>query len=118
MAGMPASIVRRAEEVLRQLEDVKTVVFPASGNGVGNGQHSGDVARLVAEANGTYSAEKRGASMLLTYAWQSEEARSIALALEQGQVAAIDLDAIDVCAITPLDALNLLFLLQKQRKKS
>ncbi len=118
MAGMPVSIVRRAEEVLKQLEDVKAVVFPVNGNGIGSVLHSGDASRLVAEANGAYSTEKRGVSMLLTYAWQSEEARSIALALEHGQAGEINLDAIDVCAITPLDALNLLFLLQKQRKKS
>ena len=45
--------------------------------------------------------------------WQIVEARTIATTLEQAGEP--DLDAIDVCAITPLDALNLLFLMQKKR---
>ncbi len=47
------------------------------------------------------------------YNWQSEEARLAAQALEDGE--RVDLERIDVCAITPLDALNLLFVLQKKR---
>ena len=37
---------------------------------------------------------------------------------KQGEDLAALLDEIDVCAITPLDALNLLFALQKQRKEA
>ena len=52
------------------------------------------------------------------YEWQSEEARLAALALENGNGQEPDLYTIDVCAITPLDALNLLFLMQKKRNKA
>ncbi len=41
----------------------------------------------------------------------------VASALEQANGTEPDLDAIDVCAITPLDALNLLFLMQKKKSK-
>lgn len=112
MAGMPATIVRRAEEVLQQLESVTTVAHALNGSGAA---HPGDGLRLVAETNGTYFAGHHTASTLLTYNWQSEEGRSIARVLEEGQEGAVDLDSIDICAITPLDALNLLFLLQKRR---
>ena len=112
MAGMPANIVRRAEEVLQQLESAPMVAHALNGNGA---SHPGDGLRLVAETNGTYFAGHTTSSMLLTYNWQSEEARSVARALEEGHESGVDLDSIDVCAITPLDALNLLFLLQKRR---
>jgi hypothetical protein len=51
------------------------------------------------------------------YEWQSEEARNIAYTLEQsnGNGHTTNLNTIDLCAITPLDALNLLFLLQRKR---
>ena len=52
---------------------------------------------------------------MATYEWQSEEARLAAHALEHGDGQERDLDAIDLCAITPLDALNLLFMMQKKR---
>jgi len=41
----------------------------------------------------------------------------VASALEQANGSGPDLDAIDVYAITPLDALNLLFLMQKKRSE-
>ena len=50
------------------------------------------------------------------YTWQSEQARMVASTLERSEGAALDIDEIDVCAITPLDALNLLSLMQKKRK--
>ena len=76
---------------------------------------------MVAEANEHYGQHE----------WQSEEARRVAQALEQVRAEASsptplhstpaptepDLDAIDVYAITPLDALNLLFVMQKKRSK-
>ncbi len=106
LAGMPASIVRRAETVLQQLESAK------------DGSQD-TIASLTTDAykthfrngNGMLVAEKNG-----RYEWQSDEARMVASALEQADGIGSDLDAIDVCAITPLDALNLLFLMQ--RKKS
>ncbi|HEY6411032.1 MAG TPA: hypothetical protein VIY29_26545, partial [Ktedonobacteraceae bacterium] len=145
LAGMPQSIVRRAEEVLQFLEAGKdhagaTLVFAqknhtldamqyalsshideakliADGNGhskpAGNGQHNLDVA---------YNAPYNTQIVLPTstsqtrYTWQSEEASFVAHALEHSNGQASDLDTIDLCAITPLDALNLLFMIQKKRK--
>ena len=106
LAGMPPSIVRRAEEVLKQLESSGN---PSVVNRVfnENGHKITPDGLMVAEANGHYGHHE----------WQSEEARRAAQALEQAHDMAPDLDAIDVCAITPLDALNLLFVMQKKRRK-
>src|SRR5579863_7205332 len=122
MAGMPPSVVRRAEEVLKLLESSKA---------------QGQVKLLVAESNGHYSVDASFStngsdnhSNLVEqnglgdhYSWQSEEARLAASLLAHrngsepgGQEP--DLDAIDVCAITPLDALNLLYMMQKKRSKA
>ncbi len=111
LAGMPPSIVQRAEEVLRHLEhgrqgEERQNIFARMGQDLTIGEytlrsHNGDGV-AVTEANGRYQ-------------WQSDEARMVASTLEQ--CAEPDLNAIDLCAITPLDALNLLFLLQKQRVK-
>jgi DNA mismatch repair protein MutS len=112
LAGMPLSIVQRAEMVLQQLESRSTgenVIFTAI---VGT-----DSDRRVAEANGQYTPGDWPLSPQRTYEWQSDEARLAALALEQLDGTDAELEAIDVCAITPLDALNLLFLLQKKRTR-
>ena len=112
LAGMPLSVVRRAEMVLQQLESQSTsenIIFTAIVGADGN--------RRVAEANGQYAPGNWHLSSQRTYEWQSEEARLAALALEQLDRADAELEAIDVCAITPLDALNLLFLVQKRRRK-
>jgi DNA mismatch repair protein MutS len=120
LAGMPPGIVQRAEEVLRHLEADKntSALYPLHGN-----------SRKVAEANGNYAADTQlitptngnGPVQLIApttnYEWQSVEARTIAQALQHANGTEPDLDSIDVCAITPLDALNLLFLLQKKRSK-
>jgi DNA mismatch repair protein MutS len=107
LAGMPPNVVKRAEEVLKQLETDK------------------DIRRLlVAETNGRYDLPV-GTGLIASaepvptthYKWQSEEARLVAQTLEQANGAEPDLNVIDVCAITPLDALNLLFLMQKRRSK-
>ncbi len=108
LAGMPGSIIQRAEEVLRHLESNKTPVtlYPLNGN-----------ARKVAETNGTYVPDAQFVTPTPNYEWQSAEARAIAEAFHQNDDTEPELDSIDVCAITPLDALNLLFLLQKKRSK-
>lgn len=96
LAGMPISIVKRAETVLRQLEVAKEHALP-----------------LVAEASGIYNGMRLLEPVSMrNYEWQSEEARIAASVLEHSNGT---VDAIDVCAITPLDALNLLFLLQKKK---
>ncbi|MEO8955500.1 MAG: DNA mismatch repair protein MutS [Ktedonobacteraceae bacterium] len=113
LAGMPPSIVRRAEEILQHLETSKENI----------------AAKLVTLPNGQalspmqYSlATQNGGRVLVAesnerYEWQSEEARLVAQTLEHdGQESS--LDSIDVCAITPLDALNLLFMLQRKKRKS
>jgi len=124
LAGMPPSIVRRANEVLKQLETGKhahPVLDP-------NGNH-----KMVAERNGQYNVNGNAQHTVGTqfiapngasknafphnYEWQSEAARLVAQSLQNGNNKESDLDDIDVCAITPLDALNLLFLLQKKKSK-
>ena len=110
LAGMPLSIVRRAEEVLKHLESGRDSVganleprqnghtfFPMQNRVSSNGDE-----KLIAEGNERYE-------------WQSQEARLVAHALEHGDGQEPGLDAIDLCAITPLDALNLLYMLQKKR---
>jgi DNA mismatch repair protein MutS len=120
MAGMPASIVQRAGDVLRQLEAVKAAALALNGNGAAYHHDNGHSELLVAEEKGMYSAGisvgARIATMRTTYTWQSEEARIAASAIEQAGGEDVELDTIDVSAITPLDALNLLYLLQKKRK--
>jgi DNA mismatch repair protein MutS len=111
LAGMPLSIVRRAEEVLKHLESGKdsAVVNPVPRqNGhalvpVQFGVSSNGDEKRIAEGNGN------------NYEWQSEEARLVAYALEHSDGQERGLDAIDLCAITPLDALNLLYMMQKKR---
>src|SRR6266700_4042945 len=110
LAGMPLSIVRRANEVLKQLETGKhahPVLDP-------NGTH-----KMVAERNGQYNVNGNAQHTVGTqfiapngasknafphnYEWQSEAARLVAQSLQNGNNKESDLDDIDVCAITPLD---------------
>ncbi len=117
LAGMPLSIVRCAELVLHQLEARNNGGQPLverAMKSVIESTQTGVGAR-VAEANGQYDANGAGLVGQRTYEWQSEEARLVAQALERDTGEQVGLDAIDVCAITPLDALNLLFLLQRKR---
>ncbi len=106
LAGMPPSVVRRAEAVLQQLESMRDgthEVFPSAHTDSADYSYNHDEMRkLVAESHGPYE-------------WQSEEARTIALALENANGTSPNMDAINVYAITPLDALNLLFLMQKKK---
>jgi DNA mismatch repair protein MutS len=129
LAGMPASIVQRAQEVLKHLEvgqhapgQTPAVALVAGVRPSALPGQSGPLA-----ANGHTLAEERrllqpaDPAPLMDYAWQSEEARCVAHQLLLEQESGVELlDQIDVCAITPLDALNLLFLVQrrKQRKTS
>src|SRR5205085_13082 len=116
LAGMPPSIVQRAEEVLKQLE-LGNVVAPFTGArpvpdaiSTQNGHELilyGDDKLMVADGNGRYG----------KYEWQSEDARLAAQRLESTDGVEPDLDMVDVCAITPLDALNLLFVIQKRRSR-
>src|SRR6266568_22083 len=116
LAGMPPSIVHRANEVLKQLETGKHAHVALSINGT----H-----KKVAEYNGHYNVDGHTvgeqfiapSSRTHNYEWQSEAARLVAQSLQNDNDQEPDLDDIDVCAITPLDALNLLFLLQKKRSK-
>ncbi|QBD81850.1 DNA mismatch repair protein MutS [Ktedonosporobacter rubrisoli] len=105
LAGMPPGIVRRAEEVLQHLEagiDGTHDVFA----------HMDRDSADRHKSNGALLKEQAG-----SYEWQSEEARMVALMLEQTEDAEPGLEDIDVYAITPLDALNLLFVLQKKRNR-
>jgi DNA mismatch repair protein MutS len=110
LAGMPASIVRRADEILKRLEadreQIQAHLAPDQADKYGP-------RGLAVHQNG-YSAESRS-----RYAWQSEEGRAVGeILIENGEDVAALLDEIDLCAITPLDALNLLFAMQKQRKEA
>jgi DNA mismatch repair protein MutS len=111
LAGMPLNVVKRAEIVLQQLELRSTgenLIFTAI---IG-----ADSDRHIAEANKPYIPGDCHFAPQRIYEWQSEEARLAALAIERFDGADTELDAIDLCAVTPLDALNLLFLLQKKRR--
>ncbi|HXX76879.1 MAG TPA: DNA mismatch repair protein MutS [Ktedonobacteraceae bacterium] len=118
LAGMPQSIVLRAGEVLEHLESTKDsgstqVLIRLHGNNLlANGQS----AVMLAEGNGHSNWNKESASLEREYEWQTEEARFAARNLEQAIGTLSDLDVIDISAITPLDALNLLFIMQKKRK--
>jgi DNA mismatch repair protein MutS len=119
MAGMPSSIVQRAGEVLLQLESAKTPAIAFNSNGLHDGYtgEHGYAPLRIAQENGKYSTATRIGAMRTTYTWQSEEARLAAHTLEHAGEEDLDLDNIDVSAITAMDALNLLFLLQKKRKE-
>jgi DNA mismatch repair protein MutS len=103
LAGMPPSIVHRAEEVLKHLE-AGGIPYGAVHLSSQNGHAFSEDGLMVAESNGRYE-------------WQSEEAHRAAQALDNAQGMERDFDTVDVFAITPLDALNLLFMMQKKRSK-
>jgi DNA mismatch repair protein MutS len=118
LAGMPLSIVRRAEEVLKHLESAKDsasvhTLIALNGNDLPIDGHDG---LMVADGNGDYNAGIRSIKFKREYEWQTEEARLAAQNLEHAVGTLSDLDVIDISAITPLDALNLLFVMQKKRK--
>ncbi|HEY4387019.1 MAG TPA: DNA mismatch repair protein MutS [Ktedonobacteraceae bacterium] len=109
LAGMPINIVRRAEAVLQQLEtnghsDITRITSAHQ-----------DFSLLTAEG---YPLRGQIAESGLLYAWQSAEAQQAAAALEQSEDEALDLSAINLAAITPLDALNLLFIQQKKKRSA
>lgn len=110
LAGMPVSVVQRAHELLLRLEvergEVQTLLSPAQPQ-----PHT-----LLAEEGNLYRDVPSTESV---YTWQSEEGQSIGerLKITSGDLTVL-LDEIDICAITPLDALNLLFAMQRQRKES
>ena len=111
LAGMPSTVVRRAEDVLRQLEQDRHLLD-------GRDTIRGD--GLPTSEDTTYT--QNGHRLMIadapgSYEWQSEEARQAAVSLAQMQGGGADLDAINMYAITPLDALNLLCLMQKKRNQ-
>ncbi|GLV59459.1 DNA mismatch repair protein MutS [Dictyobacter sp. S3.2.2.5] len=112
LAGMPPSIVKRAETVLSQLETNQAATIVPD-------QRSSTRADRVAESNGYYhpQSESNRAEPAPALYWQTEAARGIAEAVERGERAP-SLDDIDVQAITPLDALNLLSFLQRHKKNA
>jgi DNA mismatch repair protein MutS len=106
MAGMPAPIVSRAGELLQRLEAERAEVQRLLRLQAGNG-HALHVAEQGLHGHGG------------TYAWQSAEGRALGQNLaESGVDPTALLDEIDVYAITPLDALNLLFAMQKKRREA
>jgi DNA mismatch repair protein MutS len=118
LAGMPLSIVRRAEEVLQGLESTKDSIsmhalIELSGNNLSGNGHGG---MMIAEGNGHYTGNVESTGLKGEYEWQTYEARLAAQNLEQAVSTLSELDAIDISAITPLDALNLLFIMQRKRK--
>ncbi len=118
LAGMPVSIVRRAEDVLERLESTKdsssiqALITLHGDNFSGNGHDK----VMVADGNGHYHGNQGPASLQRAYEWQTEEARLAALNLDQAVGTLSDLDIVDISAITPLDALNLLFIIQRKRR--
>ncbi|MBA2677189.1 MAG: DNA mismatch repair protein MutS [Ktedonobacteraceae bacterium] len=123
LAGMPSTVVKRAEIVLQQLEDGKNTVvngFPIHSDGNGYGRGSVVNGKRVAKENGHYKTRGQVLTEWRPLEWRSEEARTIASSLEEaadGLGGEQALDTINLNAITPLDALNLLSLLQKKRNR-
>ncbi|GER89229.1 DNA mismatch repair protein MutS [Dictyobacter vulcani] len=110
LAGMPGSIVQRAETVLAQLETSQ----PGGGASYSLSHDTLQVAR-IAEADAVYKPAHSQSAAFSSVYWQSEAARRMAEAVEKNGREP-SLDEIDVQAITPLDALNLLSLLQQKKK--
>ncbi len=122
LAGMPPSVVKRAEAVLQHLESGKHNVSSLLHSQTATNGYSREDKRngtSVAEENGHYKAGSRVSAELRVSKWQSDEARiaAEALASTDGCEHEQALDEIDLNAITPLDALNLLSLLQKRRSR-
>jgi DNA mismatch repair protein MutS len=110
LAGMPAAIVQRADEILQRLESEREHVQAH----LSSEQRNGRVASERNSHQNGHLVETRQ-----NYTWQSAEGRAVGEGLmDHGEDVAALLDEIDVCAITPLDALNLLFAMQKQRREA
>src|SRR5271157_6158714 len=76
LAGMPISVIKRAEIVLQQLELQRTgeqIMLTA--------RREAEDDHRVAEADGQYTPGNWSLTPQRTYEWQSEEARLAALAL-------------------------------------
>ncbi len=113
LAGMPSTIVRRAEEVLRNLEHQASKGDMHAQSGL-----APSAARTPRNGNGFHAGDLQVVAPARHHSWQSEEARLVAQALAHDPGASFGLDTIDLLAITPLDALNLLFILQQRRKEA
>ncbi|HLI68574.1 MAG TPA: DNA mismatch repair protein MutS [Ktedonobacteraceae bacterium] len=108
LAGMPTSIVQRANELLKQLETNRGQLQQV----LSLEQQNGRTAQFAGKGQNSSITEPAS-----HYTWQSLEGRAFGQALEEnGEDIAALLDEINVYAITPLDALNLLFAMQKKRK--
>jgi DNA mismatch repair protein MutS len=132
LAGMPPAIIERAQTVLRQLEAGKRepsfveqqnnlsklyspLIVSAQNDGNSSPTHHNG---LVAESNGDYATGHRYLQTSLGhFEWQSEEARFIASSLEQSLEPDVLFEHIDISAITPMDAMNLLFVWQKKKSR-
>ncbi|MBO0789805.1 MAG: DNA mismatch repair protein MutS, partial [Ktedonobacteraceae bacterium] len=111
LAGMPGSVVQRAETVLQQLENRREVGESISRRELASVQPG------VPGKNGHAALLAERADLLDGYGryeWQSEEALCIVAELERAEGEELDLARINLSSITPLDALNLLFLLQQK----
>ncbi len=108
LAGMPSSVIRRAEEVLHYLEHEREGLQPTHMFAETTGR-----SLQIREANaGTYQMLAKQ-----EYHWQSAAGSTLGELLNSQEDSVEDLlDSLDVCAITPLDALNLLFALQQKRR--
>jgi DNA mismatch repair protein MutS len=105
LAGMPLAVVCRAGEILQRLEAEREQIQHLLLNLPDHGQGE----RLAAqEQQGQGPGE---------YKWQSVAGRALGQNLASADLFTV-LDELDVYAITPLDALNLLFAIQGQRKEA
>lgn len=107
LAGMPPGIIQRADEILRHLETGREQSLLPK-------QRNGHLAQVIKEGSNGHNLVPAN-----SYGWQSVEGRAVGQTLtENGNDLTALLDEIDICAITPLDALNLLFAMQKRRKEA
>lgn len=109
LAGMPPRVVQRAEEVLALLETGKERLSPVFVRETHASHEKVASVRVASEESEIADQDGR-------YQWQSKEAQRVATSLEHGDSLQA-IPALDLCAITPLDALNLLFLFQKRNRQ-
>ncbi len=110
LAGMPVGVVQRASEILKHLESERTEVQQS----LSYGELHSQVRQVAEERERRYDLPVKQ-----SYTWQSDEGRALGETLNRNidDITSL-LDELDVCAITPLDALNLLFALQKSRREA
>ncbi len=108
LAGMPPSIIQRAREVLAQIEQKPDAPEQAAAS---------TRLALVAEQSAAYTPDTTGWNVSLEEAAARNNHREPAIWLDSGADAFLhELLALNVAAITPLEAMNRLFAFQQEAR--